>query len=92
MSYIKADEVLPQNIIRIIQQYVDGKNIYIPRKEDTRSAWGENTGTRKELNNRNSEIYREYLSGTKVSVLAGRYYLSDKTIRRIIREKKSESV
>ena len=32
MSYIKADEVLPQNIIKIIQQYIDGENIYIPKK------------------------------------------------------------
>ena len=33
MSYIKADEVLPQNIIRLIQQYIDGENIYIPKKK-----------------------------------------------------------
>ncbi|MDO4830535.1 MAG: hypothetical protein Q4A46_03565 [Clostridia bacterium] len=31
MSYIKADEVLPQNIIAIIQQYIDGESIYIPK-------------------------------------------------------------
>lgn len=30
MSYVKADEVLPQNIIAIIQQYIDGESIYIP--------------------------------------------------------------
>ena len=33
MSYIKADDVLPQNIIKIIQQYIDGENIYmLPRR------------------------------------------------------------
>ena len=31
MSYIKAESVLPQNIIEIIQQYIDGENIYIPK-------------------------------------------------------------
>ena len=33
MSYIKAEEVLPQNVIAMIQQYIDGQNIYIPKKE-----------------------------------------------------------
>ncbi len=32
MGYIKAETVLPAEIIELIQQYVDGKNIYIPRK------------------------------------------------------------
>lgn len=93
MSYIKADEVLPQNIIKIIQQYIDGENIYIPKKEGSRVSWGEKTGTRSELYHRNSLIYREYLNGEKVSILASRYYLSDKTIQRIIREMRiNESV
>ena len=28
----KAEEILPMEIIELIQQYVDGENIYIPRK------------------------------------------------------------
>ena len=47
MSYIKADEVLPQNIIKIIQQYIDGENIYIPKKDGSRVSWGEKTGTKR---------------------------------------------
>ena len=47
MSYIKADEVLPQNIIKIIQQYIDGENIYIPKKDGSRVSWGEKTGKRR---------------------------------------------
>ena len=83
MSYIKADDVLPQNIIKIIQQYIDGENIYIPKKDG-----GAKTGVKKELRRRNALIYREYLDGETVSVLASRYYLSDKSIQRIIREMK----
>ena len=30
MSYIRAEHVLPQELIETIQQYVDGKLIYIP--------------------------------------------------------------
>lgn len=37
MSYIKAENVLPQELIETIQQYVDGKLIYIPCKE--KQAW-----------------------------------------------------
>ena len=86
MSYIKADEVLPQNIIKIIQQYIDGENIYIPKKKGSHVSWGEKTGARTELIRRNSLIYQDYINGTAVAVLAERYYLSDKTIQRIIRE------
>ena len=32
MKYVKAIDVLPQEIIEIIQNYVDGEYLYIPRK------------------------------------------------------------
>lgn len=93
MSYIKAEEVLPQNIIHIIQQYIDGENIYIPKKDCNRVGWGEKTGTKNELYQRNVLIYQDYLNGIKVSAIAERYFLSDKSIWRIIRYmKKNESV
>lgn len=89
MSYIRADEVLPQNIIEIIQQYIDGENIYIPKKSDKRIGWGEKSGINDELKKRNSLIYNDYLCGEKIPVLADKYYLSDKSIQRIIRKMKS---
>lgn len=89
MSYIKAEEVLPQNIIQIIQQYIDGENIYIPKKDSSRVGWGEKTGTKNELYQRNVLIYRDYLNGSEVSDLAKRYFLSDKSIWRIIRHMKN---
>ena len=36
MSYRRAEEILPMEIIELIQQYVDGENIYIPKKEGKR--------------------------------------------------------
>ena len=33
MSYIKAENILPKELIEAIQQYVEGKSIYIPSKE-----------------------------------------------------------
>ena len=32
MKYIKATDVLPVEILEIIQEYIDGEDIYIPRK------------------------------------------------------------
>lgn len=89
MSYIKAEEVLPKNIIEMIQQYIDGENIYVPKKSDSHTGWGEKSGINRELKQRNSCIYRDWLCGEKVSVLAVRYHLSEKSIQRIIRTMKS---
>ena len=58
MSYRKAEEILPRELIEVIQQYVDGENIYIPRKLEHRKGWGERTQARQELDARNSAICR----------------------------------
>lgn len=86
MGYIKAEEILPMEIIEMIQQYVDGANIYIPRKQDCRKEWGSNTSYKCELVNRNESIYRDYLAGVSICMLAENYYLSEKSIQRIIRQ------
>lgn len=85
MGYIKAETVLPIEIIELIQEYVDGKNIYIPRKAADRQEWGAGTQVKQELYVRNQQIYEDYLAGNKVTELASKYYLSDKSIQRILR-------
>lgn len=90
MSYVKAVDVLPDEILAIIQNYVDGEYIYIPRKEDNKKSWGENTNSRKEIRMRNSKIYEDYKRGIKVKDLAEKYFLSDKSIQRIVLQKKNE--
>lgn len=40
MGYLRAEEILPIEVIELIQQYVDGENIDILRKESNRQAWG----------------------------------------------------
>lgn len=86
MGYIRAEEILPIEVIELIQQYVDGENIYIPRKSTHRQAWGAGTQIRQELLMRNQQIYKDYLAGGKASELACKYYLSEKSIQRILRE------
>ncbi len=88
MSYIKANDVLPQEILEVIQKYVDGEYLYIPRKECNKKVWGENTTIRNENTIRNRNIYEDYKSGACIKNIATKYYLSEKSIQRIISEMK----
>lgn len=85
MGYRRAEEILPVEIIELIQQYVDGENIYIPRKVAHRQPWGAGTQTKQELLMRNQQIHKDYLAGSKISELACKYFLSEKSIQRILR-------
>lgn len=86
MSYLRAEEILPRELIETIQQYVSGKSIYIPSKE--KQDWGSQTDTRKKLGIRNREIYEKYLNGVPTSSLAEEYFLSEKSVQRIIRSER----
>lgn len=90
MSYKKAAHVLPEELLRKVQEYVDGEFIYILRASDNKKGWGETTTTRQELHERNEQIYAEYLAGQRMEALADKYFLSLKSIQRIIRQLKKE--
>ncbi|WP_373218233.1 CD3324 family protein [Ruminococcus sp. 5_1_39BFAA] len=85
MGYLRAEEVLPKEVLALIQQYVDGQTIYIPRKEGCQRSWGSGTDTKKDLECRNEQIYTAYQSGDTVKELAESYCLTEKSIQRIIR-------
>ena len=87
MSYIKAEEILPEELIRQIQEYADGVYIYIPRKPGTRHPWGQETDYKAELRIRNDRIRSDYAVGTSVVALSCKYHLSEKSIRRILQKK-----
>lgn len=85
MSYIKGIDVLPQELLDLIQNYVDGEYIYIPRKECNRKLWGETTRSKSRTSIRNADIYKKYKEGS-TKVLSEMYYLSLKSIQKIIFE------
>lgn len=89
MSYINAKSVLPKEMIEKIQTYVNGVNLYIPKVPKTNSIC---SSYRLELYRRNREIYERFRQGEKVSELAAKYYLSDKSIYRILGEMKKITV
>ena len=86
VSYIKAEEILPEELIRQIQEYADGVYIYIPRKPGTRHPWGQKTDYKAELKARNDRIRSDYAAGVGVALLSRRYHLSEKSIRRILQK------
>ncbi|QHQ61302.1 hypothetical protein Ana3638_11380 [Anaerocolumna sedimenticola] len=88
MSYIKGIDVLPQELLDLIQNYVDGEYIYIPRKECNRKFWGETTRSKRGTSIRNADIYKKYKEGVSTKVLSEMYYLSQKSIQKIIFEMK----
>lgn len=92
MGYVKAENVLPEEIIKLIQRYIDGQCLYIPRKEGNEKSWGETSGAKSELKNRNVEIFNNYVKGISVEELGNTYYLSEKSIRRIISEEKNRNL
>ena len=87
MSYTKAEQVLPADLIALIQEYADGMCIYIPRKQNTRRKWGESTDIRSELSERNNLICTDRSNGMTICSLSEKYFLSEKSIRRIISQK-----
>lgn len=91
MGYKKAMKVLPKELLEMIQEYVDGEYLYIPRKEETKRDWGSNTDTRIELKLRNENICSDYKSGCGFHELAETYYLSVKSIQRIVRQEKKRA-
>lgn len=84
MSYKNAAQVLPPELLRQIQEYVDGEFLYIPRLPERKRGWGESTATRQVLDRRDRGIYAAYLSGATAEDLAKQYYLSEKSIYRIL--------
>lgn len=84
MSYKKAKNLLPAELMELIQNYVEGETIYIPRRNDQKKQWGSNTAIKKELEVRNTAIYNDYLYGMDIAALAMKYYLSAKSIQRIV--------
>jgi len=87
MSYINAKSVLPKEMIENIQKYVNGVNLYIPKVPEKNSVC---SCYKLELYKRNQEIYELFLQGEKISKLAETYYLSDKSIYRILGKMKNK--
>ncbi|MDO7905966.1 CD3324 family protein [Paenibacillus sp. JX-17] len=84
MRYETASGLLPKELLQEIQKYVQGRTIYIPVAAGTRKRWGDTTGYRKQLHERNDEIRRQYHEGQSMDALADTFGLSLDRIRKIV--------
>jgi hypothetical protein len=84
VRYVKAGMILPDSLVREIQKYIQGEYLYIPSQPEKRKKWGENSGNRELIQNRNEAIRSKYNSGYSISNLAEEFFLSVDSIKKII--------
>ena len=56
MKYKNAQLILPDALVKELQSYVQGEYIYVPVEQEQQKRWGEVSGYRKELEQRNQKI------------------------------------
>ena len=86
LKYKKGADVLPDRLLREIQEYVEGSLIYIPKKGN-KAGWGHLSGTRQFIDKRNKKIKYQFEQGDSVEILAEQFHLGEDTIRKIIYKK-----
>lgn len=84
MSYKNGKDIFPPELLREIQNYVQGERVYIPQLENTRTSWGKKSGSRQEITFRNNEILKKYKDGLTMDELAELFCLSTESIRKIV--------
>ncbi|WP_028546605.1 CD3324 family protein [Paenibacillus taiwanensis] len=92
MNYINAQEILPEELLCVVQQYVHGSYLYIPARPEEKRRWGERTGSKQLLQQRNDAISQAYMNGASIRSLAQQYFLTEHSIRRIVRAHKREQL
>ena len=83
-AYVKAEDILPPELLEEIQKYVQGALVYIPRPRQARMGWGYKNGTRAFLDNRNLAIRQAKSAGRSIDELADEYNLSPDGIKKIL--------
>lgn len=69
MKYRNAQEIFPESLLKQIQRYVSGETIYIPAKNE-KKAWGESSGYRKFLQERNEWIRNDFKNGLTIEAIS----------------------
>ena len=83
MKYRNAAEVLPEQLLKELQTYIDGELLYIP-KSSIKREWGCANGSRIFYQERNREIKRLHKEGASIHALMKQYGLAYSTIKRIM--------
>lgn len=89
MSVQNPIDLLPAELLEQLQEYVEGRVIYIPKKPSSKMHWGEKTDTKKVLAFRNSQICSDFRDGLDIRQLSEKYFLAEKSVQRILRQGKA---
>lgn len=84
MNYVNAETILPDKLIIEIQKYIGCGYLYIPPQPEKRKKWGETSGNRDYIRNRNEKIRNRYKHGQKINNIAEEFFLSIASIKKII--------
>jgi len=88
MKYVNAEIIFPEELLLEIQKYIYGGMVYVPNPEGVRKKWGENSGNRHDLNQRNKKIRLSFSEGATINQLSDRFCLSYDSIKKIVYSKK----
>ena len=84
MRYVNAEAILPDSLVKEIQKYIQGEYIYISSEQSKRKKWGEKSGSREYIRNRNEDIRNKHRSGYSIIDLAEEFFLSVHSIKKIV--------
>ena len=87
MKYQNADAIFPIALLAEIQKYVQDGMVYIPKARANRKKWGENTGCRKYIEERNDIIRKKFRTSDSIDTLADEYNLAVETVKKIVYSK-----
>lgn len=83
MQCINAAKLLPEHLLKEIQQYIQGEALYIPTCPSKRRKWGESSGAADYYKVRNAEIRSRFQEGAELYQLCEQYGLSIDSIRKL---------
>ena len=84
LRYVNAKDVLPPEILTLVQKYSGGALIYVPKNDEEKIGWGQKNGARAQVHKRNGNIMESYKNGASICELMLEYCLSEASIRKIL--------
>lgn len=84
MKYCNADVIFPEDLLKEIQKYVQGEMVYVPNPQGVRKKWGDRSGYRKHLDQRNHDIRAKFREGLTIQQLTDDFCLSFDSIKKIV--------
>lgn len=85
--YRNAAEILPADLLAALQEYAAGQQLYVPPLPSQRRKWGERSGAREALAERNHAIRTRRAAGADVETLMAEFHLGYDSIRKILNGK-----